>query len=196
MKALLDQLPTLLGVVVGAVGAMASSTLTDRLRWRRDQAVRWDQRRLDAYVAFTATLKDAVRICFRLTAPHRHAATAYPLDRAAAIDGLEEAEKRNSRDWESLLLLGDADTVEAARRWREASGAVVRLALRDRWDENSWATAVHELDRTRDEFHTAARRGLGVAGSVDQFPFLRALHGDAQAPSLNTGLAGETARST
>jgi hypothetical protein len=52
MKALLDQLPTLLGVLVGAVGGMASSTLTDRLRWRRDQAVRWDQRRVDAYIAF------------------------------------------------------------------------------------------------------------------------------------------------
>jgi hypothetical protein len=39
------------------------------------------------------------------------------------------------------------------------------------------------LDRTRDEFYVAARRGLGVTGgAVDQFIHLREMHGDASAP--------------
>jgi hypothetical protein len=192
MTALTDQLPALIGVIVGALGATVSSMLTDRLRWRRDQTVRWDQRRLDSYVAFTATLKDAVRLSYRLTARHRKMGTAFQLDRAAAIEGLEEAERRNSKDWEMLLLLGDADTVEAARRWREAAGVVTRLALRDRFDQGQWDAAVHELDQTRDGFHAAARRDLGVTGAVDQFSFLRHLRGDAPIASPDDRIAGDT----
>lgn len=194
MKALIDQLPTLLGVVVGAIGAMASSSLTDRMRWRRDQAVRWDQRRLDAYVAFTATLKDVVRICFRVTAPRRPGTATIPVDRESAIDVLEDAERRNSKDWESLLLLGDAETVDAARRWRKTAGVLARLSMSDDWNAEQWRAAVHSLDQARDEFHLAARRALGVTGgSVEQFAFLREQHGDAS--PLQTDGPGRDVRS-
>jgi hypothetical protein len=44
-----ESLPALVGVALGAAGAMTSSLLTDRLRWRREHAARWDQHRLDAY---------------------------------------------------------------------------------------------------------------------------------------------------
>jgi len=47
-----DQLPALIGVAVGTVGTIVATGLADRSRWRRRQSVRWDERRLDAYVAF------------------------------------------------------------------------------------------------------------------------------------------------
>ena len=94
MTAVFDQLPALLGVLLGAAGAMASSTLTDRLRWRRDQAARWDQRRVDAYIAFASTMKDAARISHRLTAPYR-LQTDFETHRLAATKELDDAAGRS-----------------------------------------------------------------------------------------------------
>jgi hypothetical protein len=144
-----------------------------------DQAARWDQRRVDAYIAFASTLKDAVRVSHRLTAPYR-LQVDFEIDRTAATRELDAASRQNSKDWELLLLLGDAEVVEAARRWRLAVAALVVTAQKETWDAAEWRAAVHRPDRARDDFHVAARRGLGVAGgSVAQFAYLREMHGDA-----------------
>jgi hypothetical protein len=168
MQSFIDQLPALLGVVLGAAGVIASSSVTDRLRWRREQAVRWDQRRLDAYVAFAATLKEIHAVASRL-------AGAAPDGRDADLERLTAANVRRTQDWESLLLLGDEATVEAGRRWRDAVARSERIARAGAGDASAWSAAVDESDRARDAFHLAARRGLGVAGgSVEQFHHLRA----------------------
>lgn len=194
MKALIDQLPALLGVVVGVVGAMASSTLTDRLRWRRDQAVRWDQRRVDTYLSFATGLKNTLRITFQLVKPHQHDTGGVPIDSKTATNELIAAEGRTSDDWESLLLLGDADTVEAARRWRQIVQLLVRLAFDDQRDSRRWVATVKELDRARDNFHASARRGLGVhGGSVAQYDYLREIHGDVSTQPSERQLAARAA---
>ncbi|MFG2041575.1 hypothetical protein [Dactylosporangium sp. NPDC048998] len=168
MQSFVDQLPALFGVVLGAAGAMASSSLTDRLRWRRDQVVRWDQRRLDAYIAFAATLKEIHAIASRLIGAERD-------ERAANLVLLAAANVRRTQDWESLLLLGDEATVAAGRRWRDAVAQTERVARAEAGDVDAWQAAVNESDLARDTFHAAARRGLGVGGgSVEQFHHLRA----------------------
>jgi hypothetical protein len=176
MQNLVNSLPTLLGVLLGAVGAMASSTLTDRLRWHREQAVRWDQRRLDAYIAFAATLKQIHATAFRLAAVHRPGSRAPAIDRAAGLTLLADANVRKTMDWEALLLLGDQPTVAVARRWRDAISAVERIARSESWEgEDAWRAAVDEVDLARDAFYLEARQSLGVSGgSVSQFEALRA----------------------
>jgi hypothetical protein len=171
---LLDQLPTLIGVVLGAVGAVAATSLSDRLRWQREQAVRWYQRRLEAFMAFAATLKTIHTVSFRLVAMHRPGSSAPPIDRPAGLEQLAHANLRRSADWEALLLLGDEATVAAARRWRDAVSAVELLARGAEWDGAAWETAVDEADRARDQFYVFARQALGVRkGSVEQFATLR-----------------------
>ena len=86
MPNFLDQLPTLIGVVLGAAGAMAATSLTDRLRWRREQAVRWDQHRLEAYIVFAATLKEIHTLAFRLVAVHQPGSSAVPIDRQTGLE--------------------------------------------------------------------------------------------------------------
>ena len=52
VSAFLQQLPALIGVVIGALGSYLAVSLGDRARYRRDTAARWRDRRLTTYVAF------------------------------------------------------------------------------------------------------------------------------------------------
>ena len=115
MHNFVNALPALLGVVLGAIGAMVSSSLTDRLRWRREQVVRWDQSRLAAYIAFATTLKEIHATAFRVAAVHRPGSAAPVIDRAAGLALLADANLRKTTDWESMLLLADEPTVAAGR---------------------------------------------------------------------------------
>ena len=114
MEGITAQLPALLGVLVGTIGTIVATSLADRSRWRRNQTVRWDERRLDAYVEFARALKEAHTIASRATGGY--------LDRDVALAELAEADFRHTLAWENVLLLGDAPTVTAARAWRDRSG--------------------------------------------------------------------------
>jgi hypothetical protein len=152
---------------------MTSSLLTDRFRWRREQAVRWDQRRFDAYTTFAATLKDITTVGFRLTAELRPASHSIPIDRTLGLQELAAANARKTKDWEALLLLADEPCVTAARNWRDAVRAFERLSRQGTTDETTWQEHVDRMNAARDSFYVAARRSLGVrGGSVEQFEHL------------------------
>ena len=46
------QLLTIFGVAVGAIGSFVSTRLLDRSRWQREEALRWDTKRLEYYLDF------------------------------------------------------------------------------------------------------------------------------------------------
>jgi hypothetical protein len=97
------------------------TSFTDRAQWRRDQAVRWDTRRLDAYVAYAATVKEIHALALRVSAPYRRYSKSRPIDREQGAELLDEANARRTKAWEVMLLLGDETTVTAARAWDIAS---------------------------------------------------------------------------
>ncbi|GIJ79195.1 hypothetical protein SAMN05443287_102533 [Micromonospora phaseoli] len=164
MGNLVGQLPALLGVLVGAVGTILATSLTDRSRWRRSQTVRWDERRLDAYAEFARALKEVQTIASRLIGGH--------LDRDEELTALAEADFRHTLAWESVLLLGDGPTVTAARAWRDAVWEIERLA-RAGSTGDGLPGLLHRANEARDAFYGAARGGLGVGGgSVAQAALL------------------------
>jgi hypothetical protein len=120
MENFLNQLPAILGVLVGALGTLLVTSLTDRARWRRDQAVRWDTRRLDAYVAYAATVKEIHALALRVSAPYRRHSKSRPIDREQGLELLADADTRRTKAWEAMLLLGDGATVVATRAWQDA----------------------------------------------------------------------------
>jgi hypothetical protein len=178
MRDFLIQLPAILGVIIGALGTLLVTSLTDRARWRRDQAVRWDTRRLDAYVAYTATVKEIHTLARRVSAPYRRSSKSRPIDREQGLELLAEANARRTKAWEAMLLLGDETTVTAARAWQDAVAAEENLCSGDsidEIDEMEWQSAIEAVDQARDRFYLAARENLGVhGGSVVQSPFLHA----------------------
>ena len=175
MTNFLNQLPAILGVMVGALGTLLVTSFTDRARWRRDQAIRWDARRLDAYVALAATVKEIHALALRVSAPYRRYSQSRPIDREQALELLTEANARRTKAWEAVLLLGDEATVTVARAWQDAVGAEEYLCSGGSIDETEWQSAVEAVDQARDRFYLAARESLNVhGGSVAQSPFLHA----------------------
>lgn len=168
------QLLPLLGVVLGAVGALLAAAVTDRMRFRREFDFRWDQERLKAYMAFSATLKEVLDASFRLTAHNRPSARSQPLNRSVALERLAAARLRRTTDWEALLLLANDTVVEAGRRWRDAVVTVEKIARATVWNAAEWNAAIEAVNVARDGFYLAARANLGVrGGSVAQAGILR-----------------------
>nr|WP_218906184.1 hypothetical protein [Micromonospora jinlongensis] len=174
VSTLLTQLPALLGVLVGTLGTILATSLADRARWRRSQSVRWDERRLDAYVDYAHALKESHSVALRMTADLRPGSHSHPIDREDGLARLASSDARRTIVWENLLLLGDESTVAAAAVWRDAVWQVERLArgiIEPPQDVSRLLTSVNEA---RDGYYRAARRSLGVrGGSVEQSPALQ-----------------------
>ncbi|WP_243706267.1 hypothetical protein [Micromonospora sp. KC721] len=169
LETLLTQLPALIGVVVGTVGTMIATTVAERARWRRNQTVRWDERRLDAYADFARAVKEVHLLALGMLSAHRPGASRPALDREQGLARLAEAAERHTLTWEGVLLLGDEATVRAAAAWRHAVRALERAAraLPDLPDD--LGALVQRADEMRDGFYQAARGSLGVrGGTVDQ----------------------------
>ncbi|MEV5899416.1 hypothetical protein [Streptomyces sp. NPDC052127] len=173
MTAFLNQLPALMGVIVGVLGTLLTARLNDRAQWERTLSVRWDERRLDAYSEFGRTLKEVHLLAHRLTASSRPSSRAHSIDRATGLELLAQADAQRTKAWEAVLLLGDADTVAAAREWRWAVLQLEREARGVAGDDFDWVAAVRRADEGRDRFYVAARAGLTVgSGDVAQARWL------------------------
>ncbi|WP_435205754.1 hypothetical protein [Micromonospora sp. bgisy143] len=174
MGTFLTQLPALLGVLVGTLGTILATSLADRQRWRRSQSVRWDERRLDAYVEFAHALKESHAVALRMTAHLRPASHSHPINREEGLARLAESDARRTIVWENLLLLGDEPTVLAAANWRDAIWRLERLARGIVDVPDDIVAQLDAVNEARDGYYRAARRSLGVrGGSVEQSAALR-----------------------
>src|SRR5262245_33981216 len=115
MNALLQQLPTLIGVLLGAAASYLATSAGERARWRRRQAARWDQRRLEAYTNYGYAVKNLIHLALRLSAHRGLNAIRPPLAPDEGLDLLEAANQDRAVKWETVLLLGTPGTVAAAR---------------------------------------------------------------------------------
>lgn len=113
-----EQLPALLGVCVGAVATYVTTGLAERARWRREQVARWDQARMNAYSDYGNAVKKKYHLACRIAAGRGFPYAIEPLaPNAEAIESLSELERDRAQAWEPVLLLGDPETVASARTW-------------------------------------------------------------------------------
>jgi hypothetical protein len=115
----------------------------------------------------------------RVIAAHHPRISAQPIDQPTGVKMLTRADANRTRAWESMLLLGDARTIAAARLWRSAVRKVELLARdcdghNDGWEAQVMA-AVREVNEARDRFYLAARQSLAIGGEPEaQAPLLLA----------------------
>ncbi|MEU6486310.1 hypothetical protein [Streptomyces sp. NPDC046887] len=162
--ALGEQLPALIGVVVGALGSYVAASLTERSRWQRARAERWDEQRFHTYMTYANTLKAQIRIAQRIGAARGFENVVDPLEPDDGLILLAEAESKRASEWEAVLLVGDAKTIAAARAWHEAVWNLELYARGVREDVAGWARAEGRISQARDEFYACARRDLGITG--------------------------------
>jgi hypothetical protein len=122
---------------------------------------------LHAYADYARALKNEVRLCLRMASALDLGSRSEPLDVAAGMPLLAAAEDVRSELFEALLLLGDADTVTAARAWQQSVWSLqFCLEPNFRGGETGFLEAFRQAGVARDRFYDVARAHLQVPGAM------------------------------
>jgi hypothetical protein len=168
MVQLINQVPVLLGVIIGALGSYLTTAATERARWKRALDSRWDDRRVEAYASYAQSVKRMIKVAGRIAAGRDLGGDDEPL--APTQENLEllaDAEAERGRQWETVLLLGHPQTVAAGRSWHERAWRLEAYARALLTGSNSdWQAAISAADVARHAFYESARIDLGVSGGA------------------------------
>ncbi|MEV1073878.1 hypothetical protein [Micromonospora parva] len=170
MRSLLLQLPALIGVLIGALATYIATATQERGRWRRQQAARWDERRITAYSDYAHAVKKVISVSVRLAAKRGVYEDDFWFGGDINERDLLTAEDERTTRWEAVLMLGDDAVVAAARQWHQVTFRLIRLALGQPSDL-TWNEAVRATGQARGRFYTAARRDLGVKFDESSAPY-------------------------
>ncbi|WP_043662291.1 hypothetical protein [Streptomyces xylophagus] len=162
MNAFIQQLPALIGVVIGALGSYVAIVRGDRARFHREREARWEERRLEVYAEYARTLKKSVTLTYRVAShlgndPHPH-----PLPLAEAKPLLAEATVDRDPSGEALILLGSPEVVEKARAWVSAVMEMERFMRTEAHDPGSWRELMERQRAGREGYYAAVREDLAL----------------------------------
>ena len=174
MTDLVQALPTLIGVVIGALASYLATTANERARWKREQLTRWDENRAQVYAEYGTAVKSQYELCKRVAAARGIPTTAEPLEPGRGIDQLARIESKRAAKFERVLLMGSPDTVTAARTWHRAVWDLELFARGVHDDPVEWRATDDAAMEARTWFYNAARQDLGVMSG--QLPARRHLH--------------------
>lgn len=125
MMQLINQVPVLLGVIIGVLGSYLTTAATERARWKRTLDSRWDDRRVEAYALYAQSVKRMIKVAGRIAAGRDLGGDDEPL--APTQENLEllaDAEAERGRQWETVLLLGHPQTVGLAEAGMNVRGGL------------------------------------------------------------------------
>ena len=124
-----------------------------------------------AYAEYGDAVKKVTHLASRIAAGRGfpHSVESLTPD-AEAIEDLSSAGGERARAWESVLLLGDPETVAAARAWHQSVWRLEWFAAGRLTAADQWEPAMRDTEVTRDRFYECARRDLGVKGGAVPTP--------------------------
>lgn len=164
------QLVTLLGVAVGACASFISTRLLDRSRWRREEALRWDSKRLECYADFAITISRYITVAYRLTTQYREATHVQSLDTETGFPELARMEGELSEKFEQVRMLGSPKVIATCEEWRREAIRLDSFARGLRSDANEYNEATLARRAARKRFYSAVRADLGiVSGELGAF---------------------------
>jgi hypothetical protein len=204
MASFIQQLPALIGVVIGASASYLAGAATERARWRREQATRWDEKRAQAYADYGYAIKNVYVQCRRIADNHRGLGGGYrgpggnyrgqgarskSFNYAEAISELGQLTDERTAKWESVLLLGSPETITAARTWHRRAWHVELFARGERTDAAEWKALLKQFVVDRERFYAAARSDLGIesgdvppSGPWEESPLVSSGGGPSEVP--------------
>ena len=162
MSGIIQQLPALIGVVVGALASYLAGAASEHARWRREQSARWDDRRAQAYADYGYAIKNVYVQCTRVAAMRSQGTGGDQVAYDEALAELGKLTDERTAKWESVLLLGNPETITAARAWHRRVWQVERFARGERADTDQWDALMEDITADRARFYAEARRDLGI----------------------------------
>jgi len=162
MHVFIQQLPALIGVVIGALGSYVAIVRGDQARFHRERAARWEERRLEVYAEYARTLKKSVTLTYRVAShlgndPHPH-----PLSPTEAAPLLAEATVDRDPSGEALILLGSPLVVDKARAWVGAVMEMERFMRAETHDPGAWRELMERQRAGREGYYAAVRDDLAL----------------------------------
>jgi hypothetical protein len=157
-----QQIVTILGVLAGAGATFAATSFIERSKWRRTQAVRWDERRLAAYAAYANVVKRSIHVSLRVAATRDLLAGPAVIDINDGLQQLATADADRHEMWEAVRLLGSSDVVTAGRDLNRAVWRLEPFVKGHTSDLGEWKAAHQNQIDKREAFYRAARADLGV----------------------------------
>jgi hypothetical protein len=149
---------------VGAAASYLTASRIERSRWQRENSSRWDERRLAACADYMNAVKGVQILASRIVAT-RGWTSAEAIDAKKGVPQLAEAEASRAQAFETLVLLGDSETIAKAQVLQRQLWHLEGFARgRTQGDSAAWDRAYADYREARADFYNAARRNLGVAG--------------------------------
>ncbi|MEU5980015.1 hypothetical protein [Streptomyces sp. NPDC047315] len=171
MTAFVQQLPALIGVVVGAIGSYLAITRGDRARFQREQEARWEERRLALYADYARDLKRSVTLAYRVAAHFGCDSHPHPLTPAEAAPLFAEAADARDASGEALLMLGAQEVVASAREWVTVVMDMEAFLRAGPHDPERWAALPVEQRAARARYYESVRSDLALpTGHSGQWP--------------------------
>ena len=150
-----DPWPAIIGTLGGAVFGGGIAWLIEAGRWRRQQTVRWDDRRINLYSRVLGLTNDAVTYAHHVALASGH---ANPHD----LDGLARMAKEVSDLHGDLFLFSKNVVVKAHNACQASLLHLIRLARDDAATKADWDAAIDECEAAREALVKAARQALGI----------------------------------
>lgn len=166
LVALVQQLPVLVGVAMGALASFLATSAVERARWRRLRETRWDEKRVDAYGEFADVLQRHAMLSQRIVAARGLDLDAQPLSPEEGLGQLAAVEADRGAKWQKVLLLGDANTVVVGQNWQVEVWRAEWFARGLLTDPDEWKKTRVALTACRFKFYDSARGDLGIIGSL------------------------------
>jgi hypothetical protein len=165
-----DKLVTILAVIVGALLSYAATAVNERHRVRREEANRWAQLRLQAYLEYVRAAQEVVAVVRDIVLIRDDDPSAQE-GRPSGRRGLEQAHSRRALATEAIRLVGTRASVDAAYKLNTAIWDLQLFARSERaWDERAWPQAYERYVRALFDFQQHARMELGVPGELPPSP--------------------------
>src|SRR5260221_5926868 len=162
MNAFMQQLPALIGVVIGALGSYVAVVRADRVRFRHERAARWEERRLAVYTEYARTLKQSVTLTYRVASHLRNDPHPHPLSPQEAAPLMAEATAAGDPAGEALILLGSTQVVDQARAWVSVLLEMQQFLRERTHDPEAWHGLVERQREGRAGYYAAVRDDLAL----------------------------------
>jgi hypothetical protein len=156
----------LIGVIIGALGSYFAASAGEQARWRRQQQTRWDARRVEVYTDYGNAVKRVYVVCKQIVDARALPGSSGDTTIDERIAELVRLSAERTSKWETVLLLGDPQTITAARDWHRLVWEMERIARGEPAAEGKWDRAWVASYHARTRFYEAARRELGIADVV------------------------------
>ncbi|WP_329190490.1 hypothetical protein [Streptomyces sp. NBC_01428] len=153
------QILTLIGVLIGALTSYLVTAAAERAKFRREMTTRWDERKLDTYIACVTCIKEIQR-----TAMDAGRARDQGLNDSEALQAMEAGETRRSILFETFVLLSNEKAATAAHAVNQRTWELLRAAREP-------ASGIAELRpiplvEALNVLHEAARSDLMISSGV------------------------------